>query len=190
MTYQELVGKIKKDLCEADVSRVQEHIAYQFNIRGEAEGAFYAEILQGQLKIEPYEYYDRDVLITTTAETLLAVAEGRMDAEEAFSQGKLHAEGDFAKVMLLFNFCKIEKLAQQKAINKPEAAEAAESGSADAAQVKEEVKKPAARKTAAGKGTKTAGASKTAKTAGTSRTSKAKTSKTAKAAKTEEKAED
>lgn len=73
MTYEELVQEIREIFSTADVSGVKEHIAYQFNIRGEAEGAFYAEISDGKLYIEPYEYYDRDVLFTTTADTLLKI---------------------------------------------------------------------------------------------------------------------
>lgn len=85
MTYQELVSEIRGIFMQADVSGIKEHIAYQFNIRGEAEGAFYAEVLEGKLYIEPYEYYDRDVLFTTTADTLLSIATGTMDAVAAFS---------------------------------------------------------------------------------------------------------
>ena len=64
MSYEELVEEIRNLFMKADVSGIQEHIAYQFNITGEAEGAFYAEVANGKLSIEPYEYYDRDVLFT------------------------------------------------------------------------------------------------------------------------------
>ena len=87
MTYQVLVSEIRDLFMQADVSGIKEHIAYQFNIRGEAEGAFYAEVSEGKLYIEPYEYFDRDVLFTTTAETLLGIAGGTMDAVAAFTQG-------------------------------------------------------------------------------------------------------
>lgn len=91
---------------QADVSGIKEHIAYQFNIRGEAEGAFYAEVSEGKLYIEPYEYFDRDVLFTTTAETLLGIAGGTMDAVAAFTQGKLQVEGSFDKALMLQSFSK------------------------------------------------------------------------------------
>ena len=44
---------------DADVSDIHEHLAYQFNITGEAEGIFYAEVKDGKLFVEPYEYFDR-----------------------------------------------------------------------------------------------------------------------------------
>ncbi len=34
MTYEELIEKAKQIFGEADVSRIQEHLAYQFNIEG------------------------------------------------------------------------------------------------------------------------------------------------------------
>lgn len=106
MTYQELVSEIRDIFMQADVSGIKEHIAYQFNIRGEAEGAFYAEVSEGKLYIEPYEYFDRDVLFTTTAETLLGIAGGTMDAVAAFTQGKLQVEGSFDKALMLQSFSK------------------------------------------------------------------------------------
>ena len=118
MTYQELVSEIRDIFMQADVSGIKEHIAYQFDIRGEAEGAFYAEVSEGKLYIEPYEYYDRDVLFTTTADTLLSIAGGTMDAIAAFTQGKLQVEGSFDKALLLQNFSKQanrEKKKQKKA---------------------------------------------------------------------------
>ena len=68
MTYEDLFEEIKCMFMKADVSDIATHLAYQFNIEGEAEGAFYAEVKDGELYIEPYEYYDRDVLFTRSEE--------------------------------------------------------------------------------------------------------------------------
>lgn len=109
MKYEELVTAVREQFMQADVSKIKGHIAYQFNIEGEAEGAFYAEISEGCLSIEPYEYYDRDVLFTTTAETLLSIAKGTLDAVKAFTDGKLKVEGDFDKALKLNEFTAKEK---------------------------------------------------------------------------------
>ena len=109
MSYEELVGEIRNLFMKADVSDIKEHIAYQFNIRGEAEGAFYAEVSDGKLSIEPYEYYDRDVLFTTTAVTLLKIAKGKTDPVAAFTLGKLKVEGDFDKALKLKDFTRKAK---------------------------------------------------------------------------------
>ena len=101
MTYQELVSKLKDTYQEKDASKISEHLAIQFNIQGEAEGALYLEITNGQLHIEPYEYYDRDILVTTSAASLLALAEGSLDILEAYQSGKISAEGNLAKALLL-----------------------------------------------------------------------------------------
>ena len=44
MTYADMFSKVKGMMMEADVSTVNEHLAYQFNVTGEAEGIFYAEV--------------------------------------------------------------------------------------------------------------------------------------------------
>lgn len=130
MTYEELVAEIRGIFMQADVSSVKEHIAYQFNIEGEAEGAFYVEVADGQLHIEPYEYYDRDVLFTTKADTLLKIATGKLDAVMAFTLGKLKAEGDLDKALLLQKFAgKAGKKAAEDTDNQIEA-EAANTGAA------------------------------------------------------------
>lgn len=109
MTYEELVEEIRSIFLKADVHEVKEHVAYQFNIEGEAEGAFYVEVSEGQLHIEPYEYFDHDVLFTTTAETLLKIAKGKLDAVLAFTLKKLKVEGNFEKALLLQKFSKAQK---------------------------------------------------------------------------------
>ena len=101
MTYEELVQKVK-DIAEAsDASKIQEHVAFQFNIEGEAEGAFYLDIKDGKADVQPYEYYDRDVLITSTADTLLEIMGGKLDPVLAFTINKIRVEGDLGKALLL-----------------------------------------------------------------------------------------
>lgn len=133
MNYEELVMKIQELFGKADVSKMKEHIAYQFNIEGEAAGAFYAEVSNGKLTIAPFEYFDRDVLFTTSAETLLQIAEGEADPVEAFTQGKLKVEGNFDKALMLAQFTSVKeekkadtKAAETKAAGKTKTAKKAE----------------------------------------------------------------
>ena len=83
---------------DADVSDIHEHLAYQFNITGEAEGIFYAEVKDGKLSIEPYEYFDRDAMFT---ETLFKIADGKTDPILAVTLGKLKVEGNIDKALKL-----------------------------------------------------------------------------------------
>ena len=99
MTYQELVSKLKDTYQEKDASKISEHLAIQFNIQGEAEGALYLEIANGQLHVEPYEYYDRDILVTTSAADLLALAQA------ALTFSKLTRVGKFLRKEILQKHC-------------------------------------------------------------------------------------
>lgn len=101
MTYEQLVKTLKDNYSNADASSVNDHIALQFNVTGEAEGAFYVEITDGKVNIEPYEYYDRDVLVTVAEEDLLKIFEGKKDFVEAFNAGELRAEGNLIKALAL-----------------------------------------------------------------------------------------
>ena len=56
MTYADMFSKVKGLFMESDVSDISEHLAFQFNITGEAEGIFYAEVKDGVLAVEPYEF--------------------------------------------------------------------------------------------------------------------------------------
>lgn len=101
MTYNELVAKAKELYEKTDASKITQHVAIQFNVTGEAAGAFYLEIKDGKVDVQPYEYYDRDVLVTTTAENLVKIAEGKLGLEAAYFTGKIKAQGDLGKALLL-----------------------------------------------------------------------------------------
>ena len=85
----------------ADVSDIHEHLAYQFNIVGDAEGIFYVEVKDGKLYVEPYEYYDRDAMLTASADTFMKIAEGNLDPVKAFTFRKLKVEGSIDKALKL-----------------------------------------------------------------------------------------
>ena len=101
MTYAEMFSKVRGMFMEADVSDINEHLAFQFNITGEAEGIFYAEVKDGRLSVEPYEYYDKDAIFTCTADTLMKIAEGKKDPILAPTLGQLKVEGNIAKASKL-----------------------------------------------------------------------------------------
>lgn len=101
MTYAEFFSEMKGKFMEADVRDVTEHLAYQFNIVGEAEGIFYVEVKEGTLYVEPYEFFDRDATFICSAETLRGIAEGKQDPVLAFNLGKLKVEGNIDKALKL-----------------------------------------------------------------------------------------
>ena len=117
MTYADMFSKVKGMMMEADVSTVNEHLAYQFNITGEAEGIFYAEVKEGKLYVEPYEYYDRDAIFICSAETLFKIIEGKLDPVLAVTLGKLKVEGNIDKALYLKKLIDSRK-AEQNTIKK------------------------------------------------------------------------
>lgn len=116
MTYAEFFYEIKNKFMEADVSDIKEHLAYQFSIEdAEAGGIFYVEVKEGQLFVEPYEYYDRDAMFISDPDTFMKIAEGKTDPIWAFTTGKLKVEGNIDKALRLKE---IIELKQKKTKNK------------------------------------------------------------------------
>ena len=101
MRYADFFAEIKSRFMGADVSDIHEHLAYQFNITGEAEGIFYVEVKDGKLYVEPYEYFDRDAMFTCKAETLEKIADGKLDPILAVTLQKLKVEGNIEKALKL-----------------------------------------------------------------------------------------
>lgn len=85
----------------ADVSDITEHLAYQFNVTGDASGIFYVEVKDGKLYIEPYEYYDRDAMFTGSADLFTAIMTGKKDPVHEFLCLRLKVEGNFDKALKL-----------------------------------------------------------------------------------------
>ena len=116
MTYAEFFYEIKNKFMGADVSDIKEHLAYQFNIEDEeAGGIFYVEVKNGQLFVEPYEYYDRDAMFISNPDTFIKIAEGAIDPIWAFTTGKLKVEGNIDKAL---RFKEIVELKQKEAKKK------------------------------------------------------------------------
>lgn len=136
MTYADFFYEIKNKFMGADVSDIKEHLAYQFNIEDEeAGGIFYVEVKDGKLFVEPYEYYDRDAMFTSTPDTLMKIAEGKLDPVLAFTVQKLKVEGDIDKALRLKEIIELK----QKEIKQKEA-EQKKAESKEAEQKKTESK--------------------------------------------------
>lgn len=136
MTYHELVAKVQAALAKADASKVENHIAVQVNVTGEAEGAFYMEISGGVLYVAPFDYNDRDALLTADGAEVLNVAQGKITLENAIKDGKIAHEGNWDKTLELSAVIPVKKT--RKAAAKVE--EAKEKVEAKAEEVKAEVK--------------------------------------------------
>ena len=118
MTSEEIVAKAKEEFGSADVSNYEGHLALQFNVTGEGEGIFYAEILDGKLFIEPFDYKDNDAVLTADGSDLLSLFSGALDPAAAFESGKLTVTGDIAKALSIQPIIENNKKAAKKTTKK------------------------------------------------------------------------
>ncbi|MGN0553031.1 MAG: SCP2 sterol-binding domain-containing protein [Oscillospiraceae bacterium] len=126
MTYEQIVAKAKEIMAEKSAKGFKEHIAAEIHITGEGEGAYYIEILDEKIYVEPYEYYDRDFILTASALDLLGIVEGTLDAVNAYTTGKIKIEGSIDKALAFQKFCKsASKPAAKTTASKPAAKPAA-----------------------------------------------------------------
>ena len=115
MTYADFFYEIKGKFMGADVSDIPEHLAFQFNIEDEeAGGAFYVEVKDGQLYVEPYEYYDRDAMFTCSPDVLRKIAAGKMNPVAAFTMQKLKVEGNIDKSLRLKDIIEMKQKQAKK----------------------------------------------------------------------------
>ena len=119
MTYENLFNEIKGKFIGTDVSDIHEHLAFQFYIEDEeAGGAFYVEVKDGVLYVEPYEYYDRDAKFICAPDVLLRIADGEMDPVVAFTEQKLRVEGSIEKALRLKEIIELKKGAEKNIVQK------------------------------------------------------------------------
>ncbi len=128
MTYEEIVSFVSKNIKKTAAKKVTQHIAVEFDIYGEGEGAFYVEVSDGVVVVAPYEYYDRDAKVFISGEELVKIINDEKTVAESISDGVMMVEGDNSAVEMLMGVLK-------------------------AAAKKTPAKKPAAKKTAAKKTT-------------------------------------
>ena len=117
MTYEEIFTKSKKLIMKSDVSKVDGHLAVQIDIEGEGEGAFYIELKDHQLFVEPYEYYDRDCKFIISGDNFIKLADGKLDPVAAFFDGRLKIDGSVEKALEFKNIVDSVKK-QEKAAKK------------------------------------------------------------------------
>lgn len=106
MTYESIVQTVREKFSNVDVSSVPGTLAFQFNVEGKAEGIFYVEIKNGEVHVEPYEYYDRNAIIIINGTNLLKLINGKLDPVVAFTTGKIKVEGDTGAALELIKFIK------------------------------------------------------------------------------------
>ncbi len=106
MTFQENFEKLKAIFMKADTSVISGDMAMQIDLTGDGAGTFYAEFKGGKLSVEPYDYHDRDALLTADSKDFIKIAEGKTDPIQAYFTGKLKVNGDLDKALVLRDLIK------------------------------------------------------------------------------------
>ena len=115
MTFEEIVKEAQKLVSKADASGISDHLAVQYNVTGEGEGAFYMEVKDGKAEVQPYDYKDRDILVTADGQTILDMMSGKLDVVAAYLSHKISAEGDLGKADILKKLISSAKKAEKTA---------------------------------------------------------------------------
>ncbi len=154
MTYEKIFETTKKTIMKSDVSNIEGHLAVQVDIIGEGEGAFYIELKDKQLFVEPYEYYDHDCKFIISGDDFIKMVNGKLDPVLAYTTGKLKVEGSVDKALEFKNIVDAIKKREKKASKaKAEKKTATKKPAAEKKTVakKAEAKPTAEKKTAAKK---------------------------------------
>lgn len=170
MTFIEQFENIKKKMSKLDTSSLPHDLAMQVNLTDEdCGGIFYIANIGGNFAVEPYDYYDHTVLLTSSAKNFLSIVTGKTDATDALFRGLIGVEGNIEHAQALANLVKkVEKKpAAKKTASKKAPAKKTEVAEKKAAKTKATEKKTA-------KSTKTKAAE--------GKTAEKKTTKTAKKA--------
>jgi putative sterol carrier protein len=73
----------------------------QFNITGDDEGIWAINIKGGQVTVTDGAVTDPNMTVTTSAQDMLAIVNGDLNAVSAFMQGRVRIDGDMSLAMKL-----------------------------------------------------------------------------------------
>jgi putative sterol carrier protein len=96
ITFQNIFNEIKEKAASFDGGSYDGFLAIQVTL-SDLNEVFYAEIKDGKLSIEPYEYYDRQANLIISSENFVKMINKKLDPVVAFTTGKLKIEGDIGR---------------------------------------------------------------------------------------------
>lgn len=101
MTYHEIVEQVREYYKDANAEMIQGHLAVQVNITGEGHGAFYIEVADNKVNIEPFEYFNRDAAMYLSATTLFRIFNRETTLEKELNDFHISVEGQIGAVLIL-----------------------------------------------------------------------------------------
>lgn len=154
MTFEQAFLKIKEKFDKADAKGIAD-FAVQVTLTDEdCGGTFYAEVKDGKLSVEPYDYHDNNAVLNISKSALLSLLAGRISLDKAVANGEAYVQGDAGKIADWKKTIKkapAKKPAAKKAVKKTAAKKPAAKKPADKKTVvskKETTKKETAKKEA------------------------------------------
>ena len=148
MTYEKIFADVQKALAKADTKKFGGEFAFQFNIIGEGEGAFYVAYKNGAVDIQPYDYKENTASVNMSGADIVALAKGTLSLGKAISDGLIEIYGDGTELDNLFT-AKKQTVTKSKPVKEEKPAKKEEKKPAKKAEPKKEAKaevKPAAPK--------------------------------------------
>lgn len=106
MTFEQAFLKVKEKFDNADASNTSDFAIQITFTDGDCGGTFYAEAKGGKLAVEPYNYYDNDVVLNISKSALLSLLGGRISLDKAIANGDAFVQGDVSKIADLKNTIK------------------------------------------------------------------------------------
>lgn len=98
MAFLDVFEDIKKALNKVKATGIKEHIAVQVNLTDkDSSGIFYIELSDGKVNVEPYDYYDRDALVTVNSKDFIDIFTAKLDFDKAVNDGIFKIEGNKVK---------------------------------------------------------------------------------------------
>ena len=131
MTFIKKFESIKKKIAAFDGSATEGKIAMQVNMVDEdCGGAFYVEIIDGAISVEPYDYNDRTVMLTLKAADIVALVDKKASLADLVESGDVTVEGNYDHAVEVLALKKPAVKRTKKTSEKKETAPAKEKTSA------------------------------------------------------------
>ena len=102
MTFFEMFDAAKAGFANADVSGLNGHVAIQIEVTEDGCGIFYAEVTDGVLNVQPYDYRYNTAAVTLPHSTLFALLRRETTLPEAVAQEKAFVQGCMESAAKLF----------------------------------------------------------------------------------------
>ncbi|MCL2050340.1 MAG: SCP2 sterol-binding domain-containing protein [Lachnospiraceae bacterium] len=105
MTLENVVNEVREKAASYQEGSYEGFLAVQITLI-DLNQAFYVEVKNGKLAIEPHEYNDRQANLMITSANFVKMINGKLNSVLAFTTGKLKIDGDIGKATEMANLLK------------------------------------------------------------------------------------